>query len=218
MRITEEQLSTATENGQWQAWAQQIPASTTIASVGMTAPTTTGTATDLIATEGEYISYASALLAGSVAGWNTGTVTQLGFFPIMRTTVKTGTDITAQRIWVGLFSAVPTGTDTPTANLVAFRYATITDTTAFWRVCVSNGSSTVTTATTVAVAVSTRYVFAIDASTAGVVKFYINGILVLTQTTTLPVTTATLSAYATTTATTTTGKSLAIRKLELEGF
>ena len=219
MRISEEQLNVPAENGLLEAWAQQIPASTTIAAVGMTAPTTSGTASDLVASEGEYISYASALTVGSVAGWNTGTLTQLGYGPILRATVKTGTDITSQRLWIGLFSASPTGSDAPAStSYVAFRYATTTDTTAFWRVVTSNGSATGTTATTVAVAISTRYLLTIDASTPGIVRFFINGVLLSSQAANLPALTTTLSAYAmlSLTAALAAPRSLAIRKLLLE--
>jgi hypothetical protein len=177
---------------QYARW-QQNPNATTINLDGVsTALTATGTASLLQDSSGEYISYASAATTGTAAGVLTTFFgdTYGNHLPFASAIIKIGAganDLTAIRIWCGICSADPTAADTPGAvSLAAFRYATTTDGTVFWRTVTSDGASATTTTTTQAIALNTRYVLMIDWSIAGRVIFSIDDQVVATHTANLP--------------------------------
>jgi hypothetical protein len=73
-----------------------------------------------------------------------------------------------------------------TQHLAAFRYDTVLDGSAFWRTVTNDGAGPATVNTSsVAVAANTPYVMRVACGAADC-KFYINGSLVATHTTTLP--------------------------------
>jgi hypothetical protein len=138
------------------------------------------------------LNYVTAAIADREGGWLSSNFNQVQRQdkPILGMVVKTGAalgDIQNVRIWCGLFSATPVAAALPAIHLAGFRYDTTVDGTAFWR-CVTNdggGAGTITT-TLIAVAQDTRYDLMVDMSASTNVKFYVNGDLVATHTTTLP--------------------------------
>ena len=112
--------------------------------------------------------------------------------PIWVARVKTGNPVTSLRMWVGFNSNernAMRASGNPTGSTAAFRYDTSVDGTAFWRCVTYDGATATTTTTTVAVAADTTYIMAIDMSTPGTVNFLINGTVVATHNTNLPVAT-----------------------------
>jgi hypothetical protein len=175
---------------------QQNAGLTTLTQVGIAAaPVTNGTASlvDVSTGEGQFIQFASAAVANSNAGIIASTFDQTRF--IYRPTIDFAmrmppAPITTARWWVGVFSGDPMASATPALHLMAFRYDTAVDGTT-WHAVTDNGSGTPTvTDTTVTVAVTTSYRLRILVDSAGAnVRFYINGILRATHTTTLPTST-----------------------------
>lgn len=110
--------------------------------------------------------------------------------PVWIARVLTGASVAAIRMWVGFNADDLSGmraSGTPTKSTAAFRYDTSVDGTAFWRCVTCTSAGVVTTTTTsVAVAVNTDYVMAIDMSQSGHVKFLINGVQVADHSTNLP--------------------------------
>lgn len=123
------------------------------------------------------------------------TVVRRDWLPEFHARVKTHTDIAALRIWVGLASATLGTVGAPTTqHVMAFRYDTVLDTTAFWRAVTNGGVTPTVTATTSAVAVSTAYDLTVRCPDTSTVKFYVNGVEVASHTTQLPAA-ATLLGY-----------------------
>lgn len=178
---------------------QQNAGLTTLSNVGIAAaPTTIGTPTVLNVTsgEGQHIQYLSGAVANDEGGIVMPTFDQIQRIrnPVIDVAMRTAAVITVVRTWSGVFSGDPMGSDTPAVHLMGFRYSPATDATAFWRCVTDNGSGipTVTTTTTAFVGTTSyrlRIVCDADGST---VRFYINGILVATHTTTLPTNTQNL--------------------------
>jgi hypothetical protein len=102
--------------------------------------------------------------------------------------IRTSTSIAVCRIWVGMFTADPMGSDTLVANSVGFRYSTAAgDTT--WSCRSSDGASVQASDSGITVATSTLYEFKlINRGGPGTPTwdFYINGNRVATHTTTVP--------------------------------
>lgn len=169
---------------------------TTFTSVGITAPTVTGTATAqpaLPSTNRMYIRYATAAAANSIGGI-TGPLTETrpNFRPRYTTTIRTDATITNRRIWVALTTAalalVPTDTTTTPVTaqtFVGIAYDTagvgnLTD----WLCCSGDGANYGCATTGVAVTTSTEYTMELDWSTLGSLICKVNGTSV-TRTTTL---------------------------------
>jgi hypothetical protein len=129
---------------------------------------------------------------GAVSG-NTATLQPADTFNMIRrewlpTTVikiKTGPSIAALRIHVGHFPSNPAATTLPN-NGSGFRYDTAVDGTVFWRTITNGGGAGLVTATTAAIAVNTVYLLKIVQSAANI-EFYVNGVLVSTHASELPV-------------------------------
>lgn len=99
-------------------------------------------------------------------------------------------DVTEVRIWNCLTAGAPSAADTHSLDLVGFRFSTAVDTN--WA-CVTqdvSGNRTVTDSG-IAVATNTPYLLEIVVTT-GVVRFYIDKVLVQTHTTNLPTSTTTM--------------------------
>lgn len=171
-------------------------AATLTAEGGCPTHTLTGTASNVSDSTGHYVQLSGTSGNAGVQIATTECLkTEIG--PIVTFVIKTGAvlPITTERLWVGFSSADLSATDSPTgAHVMAFRYAFDADGTAFWRTVTNDGGAdTGTTGTsTIAIAISTRYVLTIDATDATSIKFYVNGALATTaHTTNLPtVTTA----------------------------
>jgi hypothetical protein len=175
---------------------QQNAGLTTLALIGISAaPVTSGTASvvNVSTGEGQFVFYTSAAVSGSNSGIIAPTFDQTRFIyrPIIDCAIRnTNTVITNLRSWVGVFSGDPRSSATPAVHLMGFRYDTAVDGTT-WQAVTDNGSGTPTvTNTTVTFSATTSYRLRIVVDGAGAnVRFYINGILRATHTTTLPTTT-----------------------------
>lgn len=143
---------------------------------------------------GPFIRRNTGASAGNNAGFNfnNGAFIWIDWLPQVFTKLKTFTDISSTRIWVGCFSGSPVGSDDPAVDAIGFRYSTgASDTT--WKAYSndSSGGGTITD-TGITVSTSTVYLFAIVVESTSSVKFYIstnNGAtfsLVATHTTNLP--------------------------------
>lgn len=178
---------------------QQNANLTTLSNIGLaTVPVVSGTptVTDVNTGEGQFINYASGAVAGNQGGIVPSTFDQTmrNFRPIVDIAMRMPpAPITNIRMWSGIFSADPMGSATPAVHLMGFRYDTAVDGTT-WRAVTDNASGVPTvTDTTVTVAVTTSYRLRILVDNAGTtVRFYINGILRATHTTTLPTSTQNL--------------------------
>lgn len=125
--------------------------------------------------------------------------TTVGFLPTIMAPdlsfrITTGGDITSLILWVGAFRDAPGEPEFIATEMAAFRYATATDGTAFWRtVTCDSAGVTETTVTTAAIAASTEYVLRI-AMAAASITFYVNGTSVATHATNIPTSTTLLAA------------------------
>lgn len=154
---------------------------------GMTTNTLNGTASQVIDTAGRWNNYASAASTNSDAGIN-GTAAGVArdFAPFGVFVMKTGPVITVQRTWVGFMGGTPVTSDDPSSTRnMAFRFSTAAGD-ATWKCYTSDGSTSTVTNSGITVVADTKYILAIDATNPANVKFYINGALVATNTTTLP--------------------------------
>lgn len=100
--------------------------------------------------------------------------------------------VTSVTYWAGLSSATVAASDTPTAHMAAFRYATAAGD-ANWQFCTNDNTSTPTCSDTgVAVAANTAYTLRLEFSAAGTAKAYVNGVLKATRTTDMPTSSASM--------------------------
>ena len=170
---------------------------TTLTGIGMSNWTHGGTTvTNAFAADGGWVNSASAATTGSDFGLFEGTGVCTWAQPFDLTfTVKTGAnaaDITACRTWVGATDNSANSlfqTDTPhnlSRQCIAFRYNPGVDGTVFWRTVTSSTAATTATATTQSIAADTKYIMRIVWNPGVDAKFYINGTLVNTHTTSLP--------------------------------
>lgn len=166
---------------------------TTISTLGMTAPTTTGTLSSIDDTQGPWLACASATSSGVVAKMETAyTLFRRDWSTSCAFRFRTGNATTSVRYWLGFFSADPSaGATLGTIHAAAFGYDSGVDGTGYWRTITSDGSSQTRTATGSAHSANTGYDFRIDMK-AGQVDFYIDGGLVGTHTATLPGSSTTL--------------------------
>lgn len=160
----------------------------TVSTVGMAAPTLTATASNTDAADGMWLNHASGAVSGNSSGVVSAfTQTRRDWSPRIHFTVKTPSDVSSIRLWVGVFSNTVDASATPSVHMAAFRYDTAADGTAFWRTVTNNGgaASHAVNATSVVVAIDTVYRFEIRLL-ASSVEFYINGSLVRTESSSLP--------------------------------
>jgi hypothetical protein len=148
------------------------------------------TSTAVQDTTGHYWRRGSAAALNSDAGWQDSVqVIDLDTTYWVEMVFRPNTALTELRIWIGLFSATPMASNDPTLHGIGINYDTAAHGDGFWRAWsndnVGGGTITATTSTIVG---GGRYRLVMDTSTAGTVKFYINGTLVATHTTNLPVT------------------------------
>jgi hypothetical protein len=152
-------------------------------------PGTGGATTSFNDSTGEYNDVSSAT-SGSVATFHQTTGSAFPqHLPRFASRMKSGTDVSSQRVWVGVASALLSNNNTPgTTNGVsgaAFRYDAATS--ANWFAVTFNGATETALDTTIAYAADTRFQLVIDfISFSTNIKFYINGTLTNTITTTLP--------------------------------
>lgn len=163
--------------------------------------------------QGSYNLYQSGNTVTNLAGWTqlsaASTQLQLQDQPVFRMKIWTGSAITSQRLWAGfttMISAANLATDTPGASgfhAAMFRYSTVPgtpDTT--FKAVTSNAVGDTITDTGITVVASTRYRLRIDVADTANIKFYINDVLVATNSATLPSTTTGMSLVSVTSTTT----------------
>lgn len=168
---------------------------TLIGFAGPASPAAGGASTNQNDSDGHWIRRTTGATSGNQAGENanSGALVYMGHLPEIVIKMKTHTSIAGCRIWVGLFSSSPVGSDDPTVNGLGFRFATAVDGTAFWRTWSNDnsGGGTATT-TTQSIVVSTMYHLKIKVVSASSVEFSISTdggesyTLVSTHTTDLP--------------------------------
>lgn len=168
----------------WGGVSQTNPSDSTLVAFGpMVAPTVLGTAAASSADSARMmVSYTTAAVANDLAGWSGSYAqTRPSYGPSYAVSVRTHSDITSTRIWVGWTNAALTADTNNSNHLCAFRYSTAAGDTN-WQACRSNGTAQACTDTTVAVAASTTYELAIDGQVSGRCSFYVNGVLRATTT------------------------------------
>lgn len=168
-------------------------ANTTATNIGFpAAPTLTTTVTNADDTIAPWLNHATTATSGNTSGVISAAFTYFyrDWSPKFSAFIKTDASaITTIGYWVGMFSAAPDNSTAPNIHAAAFRYYTSVDGTAFWRTVTiaGTGASATVTTTSVPIAANTAYKLNIDCSaSASNCRFYINGVLVSTHTTTLP--------------------------------
>jgi hypothetical protein len=180
------------------------PTGTTLDVLFIAGPTEVGTKSAVADATGQYINYVTLTTLNAAAGWAGALADlQLQQSPEFEFVIKTGAgagDIANQRIWAAFTTAAALDqSDAGVGNTVGFRYSTGAGDTK-WQAVTRNAGTGLNTVTDTGVTVvaDTRYEFHIDARNAGSsILFYINGTLVATLTTTLPVLTTTGGPYMT---------------------
>lgn len=191
---------------------QNLPNAVTVAAFGITALTETGTVSAVADADGYWKQFANSTI-NIVNGVTSTTfaIARRDHFPVMTAYIKIGAAITNSRTWFAWTSAILSGKDVPTTEHVCgFRYASVTDTTAFWRVVTAAGSTPTTITTPFPIAINTVYKLVIDMSTVGLARFYINGQLAAQVDTTLPTSSTDLGVNCSTTNVTGTAHELKI--------
>lgn len=203
--------------GQFLAIITQSGLATTTSQLGLVPPTVAGAATSVDDATGAYINYAST----TTAGWTfTVGTTEQRFLPDTTWIIKTPVDITDIRLWVTLCGANISAADIAAGgtNIIGFNFSTVLGHTAWQARCDRNGVGGTIVNTGVTVVADTRYVMRADASTDGTVRFYINGALVTTISTNLPLGSAQLSIVVSSGSTSGVSKSIRIRRVQQTSF
>ncbi len=121
----------------------------------------------------------------------TGAYMQRQFKPFMRMRIKTHSAFANWRCWIGFYSGAPAASDNPAGlHLMAFRFVQGVDTN--WMCCTKDGSTLNPQDSGIVVAVSTIYTLEMRTNDAGNVEFWINDVLVKTNTANLPTDTTTM--------------------------
>lgn len=189
---------------------------TTTSQLGLPSPSTSGAASAVTDDTGAYINYAST----TTSGWSFGPAsTQPRFLADTTYVIKTGTDISDYRLWVGLVAASISGGDVAAggSNIIGFNFSTTLGPNWFVR-CDRNAVDGTIIDSGVAVAADTRYVLRADGSTDGEVKFYINGTLVTTITSNIPLGSESMSLIATANSISGASRSIRIRRIQQSSF
>jgi hypothetical protein len=177
-------------------------AATAFTGIGSAAPTHVGTtAANATGSDGVWISSTSGAVSTNRFGWTMFSSATRGDHASDTTFyIKTGPDISALRIAVGLSSNVGV-VDTDAPGAAGYHGAALvyspptTDTTAFWRTLTFNGASQTRFPTTQSIAVSTAYTIRIVHVPGVRDDFYINGTLVKSETATVTNNSAVLNVY-----------------------
>jgi hypothetical protein len=163
------------------------------AGVGMSSFASTGTASADPQADGMYTLYTSAGTTSSIAGLNSSAVNlQLRHNPLFIAYLRTGSNISALRLWVGLDSTGIFGIgDSPSSlSTVTFRYSTVAGDSGF-RPVTSNGTSQTVGTAIGTVATNTAYKLAI-AVVNSVAYFSVNDSTPVAIATTMPASTTNL--------------------------
>jgi hypothetical protein len=181
-------------------FGQLVPlttAATALTAIGLPSPSFYGSAQAAAPTDDGtlmLVKDTSAATTGSgtgivTAGAGANPTTTFAYLPKFTAVVRTGSSIANIRIVVGLEDAEDQGNSTLAAfnthRLAMFRFDTgLSDTT--WHSLNSDGTTAVAADTGITVAINTTYVLQVDATTAGVLVYRINGNVVGTTTSHVP--------------------------------
>lgn len=206
-------------------WITLTPSATSFTGIGIGVPaSTTGTASAAPTADGtqmmvQYLSGSSTSnLAGIIGDGNL--ATRFDFRPRITFVVRTdGSDVTNQRIWVGIGDGDRSGDTSLSAlnshRLAYFRYDTsLSDTS--WMAITSDGTTASATSTGIAVTAATTYTLQADLFTAGTCVFRINGTAVVTTSTHVPSGATNVGPAASLTTLTNAAHSLYVAKMVLE--
>lgn len=155
------------------------------------APTVAGTVTESIQSDAAYVNVASSATINSLFGvYILGSLVRRAHNPIIEVLLRTSSDISSQRIWVGLFGAsgvANVDTQVAGSGIIGFRYSSAAGDTGWRPVCNDDsGNQTVGTAIGT-VSVSTRYKLRLRVDSAnGIVYFSVNNSAEVTLNTNLP--------------------------------
>ena len=189
----------------------------TYTSVGVSAITTTGTLTNANDSKTTWTNHASSASIGSSGSVRSSSfnLVRRAHDPMFITHVKTGSDITNLRIWVGLLSTTQSNSDTIDAQGIALRYSS--GVSPNWFAVTKDGTTQTATNMGLAVAASTDYLlkFTVN-SAAGTVTFTVNGGNSTTLSTNLPATATDLGFVVIAYTTTATAKSIAVSRIYCE--
>lgn len=144
-------------------------------------------------TDSTYVRCQTGAIAGNISGFDSNTtdnakLCQTRHEPTVYIVMRTYTDISNLRIWIGLTDANFTDNDTQASgNHIAFRYSTVVPD-AGWVASTRDGATQSTTAVGPALATDTRYVLKIRVSGSSVF-FSVNGGTEVEKTTNIPAST-----------------------------
>lgn len=164
---------------------------TTLHGFGLTGFTTqNGTASNADGSDGPWIGANSGTATGNTGQIFGGNDDVRGdWLPDLTFVIKTDpTAITNSRYVIGPSNANPSAASLATSHHAVFYYDTDIHGTAFWRVSNNNAGTPTITTTSIAIAADTKYTLRIVFSGSDI-KYYINGTLAATHTTTMPTTT-----------------------------
>lgn len=138
-------------------------------------------------TSTSHVNAATAATLNAEAGWSPGNDTRPSLRPDVTVFMRTGASIAALRCRVGLnVNGGGLADDTGIASSAYFRYSTAT-TDVNWQACSANGGSLSCENTGVAVLATTAYKLRVDCrTTAGTCDYYVNDVLKVSKTTTVP--------------------------------
>jgi len=188
----------------WQSGAHNDPGAATLSVVGMTAWTIPATVVSDDGSAGPWLNSQTGSVSGDASGPNgpASYRAECGVDATFRVKVS---DTANVRLWAGLCSSNPSGSDTPSNQMAGFRYSTAAgDTT--WN-CYTRGAGSGTT-TDSGIPVATGAFTLRMVLTGTLVQFWIGGLLVATHTTHLPTATMVLAPYVRVTTLTTAAKNV----------
>jgi hypothetical protein len=152
-------------------------AAATFEGVGVINPTVAGTASASNDTDSTYVNINTGAVAGTLAGFiTTFNLVRRQYNPILEMIVRTGADLAALRLWLGLTSVAITSVDTIAAgtSVAAFRYSTAAPDSG-WVGVTNNGSTQSVTPVIASIAATTRYLLRLRIdSNAGIAYFSVN--------------------------------------------
>jgi hypothetical protein len=160
---------------QWGANATAGAATISVwgASSAMLTVTSGTAATTAQNANGDWLIFSTTASNGNVASVaGTFTHTQLRWSPQLTWAFETPATITSMRLWIGLFSADPSASDSPAISLIGLRYSTNASDTTF-RLCTKDGTTLNNQDSEVTVTASQKYLFLIDCTDNTTVWFYL---------------------------------------------
>ena len=190
-----------TIGGDWSVWPNNrlysvhcVPQLTTKVATGFSgsgtfASGTGGSTTNADTATRSYVSLSGGTTSGGVGSW-VDTAAELRLDHLIGRSVtfivKTDPALTTTRLWVALYATTtPSGTDSPTTNIIGVRYSTGASDTG-WVAYTGNGVSGQASGLIAAIAAATEYIWQFRVTSATTVDFYCNGVFVYSASATLP--------------------------------